>query len=163
MKTVVRSLALASLFLLSAGGASAGVTVVFSNSENYSDLPFASGDREEVLNEVSAHFAHLAAALPAGQELKVEVLDIDLAGRIEPSTRGTQEIRILRGGADWPHMHFRYTLEAGGQVLSSGDERLSNMTYLDRMNRYPRRESLRYEKQMLDEWFRNKFVAQRAS
>jgi hypothetical protein len=32
------------------------------------------------------------------------------------------------------------------------------MTYLDKLNRYSSGETLRYEKQMLDEWFQARFA-----
>lgn len=159
MKTVLRSMALAGLCLLSAGSASAGVTVTFSHPENYVDMPFSPTDREQVLKDLTEHFGKLAASLPPGQDLKIEILDLDLAGRLRPNFRGSgQDIRIMRGGADWPHLHLRYTLESGGQVLASGEEHLSNMNYLDRINRYASGDTLRYEKQMIDDWFKQKIV-----
>jgi hypothetical protein len=85
------------------------------------------------------------------------VLDVDLAGRMYPR-RGGDEIRVMNGGADWPRLHLRYTLEAGGQLLRSGDDELSNMNYQDRINRYGADDALRYEKQMLDEWFAKRFA-----
>src|SRR5438128_1156562 len=128
MKPVIRHLALAGLSLLSCAGASAGVTVSYVHPENYADMPFASWEREQVLKDLTEHFNHLGKSLPAGEDLKVEVLDLDLAGRLHPNFRSTaQEIRILRGGADWPHMHLRYSIESGGKVISSGDAQLNNM------------------------------------
>jgi hypothetical protein len=152
-----RHLALAGLFLLSAGGASAAVTVTYIEPEHYGEVPFASWEREEVLKDLSAHFDRLGKDLPPGQDLKVEVLDLKLAGRLR---RGSaREIRVLTGSADWPRMHLRYSLESGGKVISSGESRLSDMSYLDRANRYAAGERLRYEKHMIDEWFKKTIVA----
>lgn len=162
MNTNLRTLALAGLVLLSAGAASAAVTVAFSHPENFQDLPFAPTDREQVLKDLSEHFTLLGKALPAGQNLRVEVLDLDMAGRIHPNFRGHQDIRVLRGGADWPHMKLRYSLESNGQVIASGQDDLSDMNYLDRLNRYSDGDSLRYEKRMIDDWFKQKFVARKA-
>lgn len=158
MKSAIRSLALASLFLVSAGGASAAVTVTFVQPDQYADLPFSSWDREQVLTDLREHFTKLSKTLPAGTDLKIEVLDVDLAGRIYPNFRGGHDLRILRGGADWPHMRLRYTVEQDGKVVSSGEDKLSNMMYLDRMNRYFTGDPLRYEKQMIDEWFKEKIA-----
>ncbi|MES2148254.1 MAG: DUF3016 domain-containing protein [Pseudomonadota bacterium] len=160
MNSAIRSMALAWLALASAGSAMASATVTFSHPEQYADLPWSSSDREQVLKDLGQHFDKLAAKLPAGVDLKVEVLDVDLAGRIYPTFRGPSEIRVLRGGADWPQIRLRYSLEQGGKVLSSGEERLSNMMYLDRMNRYVGGDTLRYEKQMLDDWFKEKILKQ---
>lgn len=146
---------LAAFALLLAGAASAGpATVTFANPEQFSDLPFDAMKREQVLADVSEHFSALAKTLPAGQELKVEVVDFDMAGRSVPHSRGANEIRVLRGGADWPTMHLRYQIVQDGKVLKSGDDTVKNMDYLMNINRYASGDTLRYEKQMLDNWFK---------
>lgn len=161
MNTNLKHLALAGLVLLSAGGASAAVTVAFSHPENFRDLPFSPIDREHVLKELGEHFALLGKRLPPGQDLRVEVLDLDMAGRIYPNFRGREDIRVLRGGADWPHMVVRYSLVSNGQVIASGEDQLSDMMYLNRINRYSDGDTLRYEKRMIDDWFKEKFAARK--
>jgi hypothetical protein len=161
MNTTLKHLALAGLVLLSAGGASAAVTAAFSHPENFRDMPFGQYDREQVLRDLGDHFARLGKDLPPGQNLRVEVLDLDLAGEIRPNFRGRQDIRILRGGADWPSMVLRYTLESNGRVIASGEDRLSDMGYLQRINRYSDGDTLRYEKRMIDDWFKAKFSRRR--
>lgn len=149
--------ALSAALSFAASNAIAVVTVTFTQPERYVDMPFASWDKERVMKDLRGHFDKLGATLPQGQDLKVEVQDIDLAGRIEPNTRLGHDIRVLKGGADWPMIQLRYSVEADGKVLKSGDERVSDMTYLDRgthLNRYSANEPLRYEKRMLDEWFK---------
>ena len=154
MKPLLRQLALAGLFLLSAGAAPAAVTVSYDHPENFTDLPFTPWDREQVLKELAEHFQKLGKALPPGQDLKIDVLDVDLAGREQPSRRGAHEIRVLKGEADWPRIHLRYSLEAGGKVIKSGDAQISDMMYMGRLNRYSDGDTLQYEKQMLDDWFK---------
>ncbi|WGG49910.1 DUF3016 domain-containing protein [Rugamonas sp. DEMB1] len=143
--------------LLAGAGARADVNIHYVEPERFSDVPFSPVERERVLKQLSEHLAKLGRQLPAGQTLKVEVLDVDLAGRMYPR-RGGDEIRVMNGGADWPRLHLRYTLEAGGQLLRSGDDELSNMNYQDRISRYGGDDALRYEKQMLDEWFAKRFA-----
>jgi len=87
------------------------------------------------------------------------VTDLDLAGRVEPRRRSMQDVRILRGGADWPTMALQYALHQDGKVIASGSGHLSNMLYLEQMNRYAGSDTLRYEKPMVDEWFRKTFGA----
>ena len=99
--------------------------------------------------------------MPPGEDLQVEVVDLDMAGRLIPNFRASQDLRVLRGGADWPHMKLRYTLSANGQVISSGEEQLSDMAYLDHINRYSDGDTLRYEKRMIDDWFNKKFGVKR--
>lgn len=162
MKSVIGKLALAGLLALGAGAASAGVTVNYVESDKFSDLPFAQWERKEVLDDLAGFFAELGKTLPAGQDLTVEVTDIDLAGREYPNTRSGRDLRILKGGADWPRMELRYTLSANGQVVKSGQEKLSDMNYMQRSSRLSDNDRLRYEKRMIEEWF-NKAILQKKS
>ena len=160
MKTV-RIAALGGMLLLAAAGASAGVTVTYAQPEQFSDVPFAPWERERVLKELSKHFAKMAQGLPAGQDLTVEVTDIDLAGRTWPSIDTGRDIRILNGRADWPHLSMKYSVTQDGKVVRQGEEHLNAMNYLNRFNRYTSSEELRYEKQMLDEWFKDRIISAR--
>lgn len=153
MTPLIRQLAFAGVCLLSAGTALAGVTVNYVEPDKYADMPFEPWEREDVLKGITEHFQKLAKQLPADQNLTIEVLDIDLAGRIHPGMRSGRDIRILHGGADWPHMRLHYTLDAGGRVIATGDAELSDMMYLNRLNRYSDGDPLRFEKQMMDDWF----------
>ncbi len=154
MKTGFHHAAAAALLLAVAGSATAAVTVTFVNVDKYTDMPNYEGDKKTVLDGLESHFKTLAAGLPAGQDLKVEVFDVDLAGRLDPM-RTTRELRILRGQADWPRMSLRYTIEQGGKVIKSGTDNIADMTYMDHLNRYNGSDALRYEKKMIDDWFKN--------
>ncbi|MCA1247535.1 DUF3016 domain-containing protein [Massilia sp. MS-15] len=162
MKSVIGKVALAGLLALGAGAASAGVTVNYVDSDKFADLPFAPWERKEVLDDLAAYFAQLGKSLPAGQDLVIEVTDIDLAGREYPNSRGAHDLRVLKGGADWPIIELRYTLSANGQVLSSGNAKLTDMNYLNRINRVSDGDRLRYEKRMVEDWF-NKTILQKRS
>jgi hypothetical protein len=153
MKPVIRQLALAGLFLLSAGAASAAVNVTYNQPDKFADLPFSKWDREDVLKQLTDHFVKLGKALPQGEDLNVEVLDVDLAGREYPARASARDIRVMRGGADWPRIDLRYTLVANGKVLKSGEAKLRDMDYLHHISRYSDGDALRFEKQMIDEWF----------
>ena len=148
----------AMVFAMFAVSTQAAVTVTFTNPEKYADVPFATQDKQEMMTELQRHFEKLGAQLPAGQELRIEVLDIDLAGRIEPSARATRDLRIIRGSADWPVITLRYITELQGKVLKSGEERIADQNYTTGFNHYSSSESLRYEKQMLDRWFKKTFL-----
>lgn len=154
MKHLIPCAAAAALLFGAAGSATAAASVKYAQPEHFADVPFATTDRERVLKELSGHFDTLAAKLPPGQELKVEVLDVDLAGQVRYDYPSNPNLRVLRGQADWPQMRFRYTIEQDGKVVKSGEERVSDMSYLQRMNRYTGSDTLRYEKQMLDDWFK---------
>jgi Protein of unknown function (DUF3016) len=153
MKPSLSSTALLALLALAGAHAFAASNVKFVEPDKFSDMPFPTWEREEVLKELDAHFAKLAKSLPAGQDLKVEVTDIDLAGTDFPGRMG-RDVRILKGGADWPRINLKYSIEAQGRTLASGEARVADMNYLRQHNPYPSNESLRYEKRMLDQWFK---------
>ncbi len=66
-----------------------------------------------------------SAISTAGQVLKIDVLDLDLAGTVRPARRGAGDIRIVRGGADAPHIRVRYALTAGGPKSSRAPRKRS--------------------------------------
>ncbi len=140
------------------GAAGAAVTVTFVKPESYADMPWSAQDRERVLKDIEKHFASLGAQLAPGQDLKLEILDLQLAGRMAIDRRGPENYRVLRGGADWPSMRLRYSLESNGAVLKSGEDRLSDMDYLHHGNSLTANTPLRYEKRMIDDWFKSKFA-----
>ena len=149
---VVGCLAAAALPLAVAGSA----TVSFVNPERFSDIGFAQTDRQFNLQTLERHLQALAQRrLPSGQVLKVEVLDVDLAGEERPSRRTGRDLRIVRGGADWPRIKLHYTLEADGRTLRSGEETLSDMSYLQSFTGVYRSDPLSYERTMLDKWIQS--------
>ena len=141
------------------GAAEAAVTVNFVKPENYGDMPFSPQAKARVLAELQEHFTKLGGKLPPGQDLKLDILDVDLAGRMAFSRRGPEDFRIMRGQADWPRMRVRYVLESKGVIIQSGEEHLSDMDYLHHGNFYTSNTTLRYEKRMIDDWFRRKFLS----
>ncbi len=158
MKTVLRQVVIAALLLVSASAASAAATVTYAQPDRFSDVPFTPWERERLLKELSEHFDKLAARLPAGQELSVEVLDVDLAGQTWPTRMSGRDIRVMNGRADWPSIKLRYTISQAGQVVTSGEENIRNMSYMQGSNRYYSNDALRYEKKMLDDWFRERIA-----
>ena len=161
MKNVIQKLGASALLALAAGAASADVTVNYVQPDRFSDLPFTSWEREAVLKDLTEHFAKLGAQLPPGQNLRVEVLDVDLAGREYPN-RGPRDLRIVKH-IDWPRIDLRYVVEQDGRVLGSGEAQLRDMSFMDRVTRYTDSESLRYEKRMIDDWFYSTIVPRERS
>lgn len=160
MKRQTRLWIAAALMLAAAGAASAGsVKVSYQEPDKFIDVPYWEQDRAQMMKELTAHFEHLGKQLPANQQLNITVTEIDLAGRVEPRRNTLRDIRILRGGADWPTMQLKYALEEGGKVIASGDSSLNNMDYMHGINRYRSSDLLRYEKPMLDNWFKTTFGA----
>lgn len=151
-------LALLGACLLMAGSARAGVIVNYVHPEEFSDLPRAPYQREQALDDFAAHFKDLGKALRPDQELSIDVLDIDLAGREQPNRFGSDEIRIMNGGADWPRMRLHYALSEHGKVVASGDAQLSDKGYAEHINGYPHDARWPYEMQMIDAWWRKTIV-----
>lgn len=148
---------LAALALLASSSAWAGVQVSFEKPDDFSDLPFSTREREQVLAGLAEHFQWLGKGLRPGQDLKIEITDVDLAGREDLARRGAFDVRVMTGRTDWPRLRLRYELAQNGKVIASGNAALSDMSYLQRINRYSSNDSLRYEKQMIDDWFKDTF------
>jgi hypothetical protein len=140
-------------------------SVTFVNPEHFADIgPYING-REAAANmtQIAQHIEQLAARrLAADQVLEVDVLDVHMAGYLDPRTGRNEPYRVMLEGY-WPSITLRYRLMVGGTVLASGEETASDMAYLHFINRYPDSDRLRYEKRMLDNWFDSRFVEQQTS
>ena len=156
MNKLTQLAALAVFSVAASASAAAAVTVSYVNPDKMTDVPRDTRDREWMKTLLIEHFTTLAARLPAGQDVKVEILDIDLAGDVFPRV-AIHNVRVFKGRADWPSIHLRYSIAQDGQVLRSGERRLSDSSYLMSFNTY-RNEIYGYEKQMLDDWFRKEFA-----
>lgn len=127
------------------------VEVSFKPADQLSDVGRGI-DRERHVKALADHFESLGARLPDGQVLKVEVLDVDMAGELRPMRRG-DEVRVMKGAADWPKIDLRWSLDSGGRTLKSGQERLSDMAYLDHALRRGETSPVAYEARLIDRWF----------
>jgi hypothetical protein len=155
MKSSMCKAAFAAVCVLGAGAASAGVAVNYVNPEKFTDLPTGEWEREEVLRELVKHFDKMAKDLPAGRDLTVNITDIDLSGREYPGRRASGDIRVREGKSDWPYIEIHYTVSANGQTLDSGVSQLRDQTYLLRPTKLSMEtDNLRFEKRMLQDWFR---------
>lgn len=159
MNKLIHLGALALVLLAASASASAAATVTYVSPDKMTDVPRYKGDRESMEEELRDHINKLSAKLPAGQELKVEILDIDLAGEVFPRV-AIRDVRVYKGLADWPHIYLRYSIEQDGKVLRSGERHLTDSNYLTGFNHYGS-EIYAHEKQLLDDWFRKDIVPAR--
>src|SRR5882724_13614831 len=121
MKLHSRIVLVGGLLAASLSAQAAGVVdVKFTQPANYIDAGRSPAEIDRTVSALDTHFKHYAAALPAGQTLHIEVLDVDLAGTV--ITRPVADVRLVQGRADLPHITLRYTLEADGRTLQSGEE-----------------------------------------
>jgi hypothetical protein len=159
-----RSPLAATVLIAVASAASAGTAEVrFVAPQQYADAEragFGALERERTLVALRRHFEALAARhLPADQVLQVEVLDVDLAGELRPALRaGAHDTRVLKGRADFPRLHFRYSVQRGGATVDSGEARLADLDYLRGSAAHADRyEALAHERRMLARWFDERF------
>lgn len=154
----MRFLGLTIVAVLANGAAHAAADVTFKDADGYIDATFerprSERNQREVQDAVRKMFSELADKILApGQTLTVEVSDIDLAGRIEPMFAMADDIRIM-DSITWPRLKFRYAVREGGAVVTAGEADIHDFDYLNGFNRSFDSDRLRYERQMLSDWFR---------
>jgi hypothetical protein len=155
MKSTVCKAAVAAVFALAASAASAEVTVNYVNTEKFADLPTGDWERKKVLEDLAAYFKKLGEDLPKGQDLNLNIYNVDLAGQEVPGQRATGDMRVRDGKNDWPLIELQYSLTANGQIIDNGDAKISDVAYLQRMmKRAYEMDELRFEKRMVQEWFK---------
>jgi len=159
------SFSLAFFLVANATSASAGtVTVSFVEPENYSDANLWGGYGPKAdrwtLDEFGRYFETLGTRyLGPQQVLRLEILNIDLAGKFEWWRRNAYKLRSLRDVYP-PRFTLHYTLYEGGQKVAERQETVSDPNYLANPGIYflPS-DPLRFEKAMLADWFRARFEA----
>lgn len=144
-----------------AAPALAGVDVSFIDPEHFTDIKqreftTTDADRQRILDDLRSHIEGLGARLQPLQTVTVEVLDIDLAGKVDPVPL-KQDLRTAPEFAA-PRIKLRYVFEEGGQVIASAEEWVSDDNYLNHPTLRTNSDPLRYEKYMLDNWFEQRFV-----
>jgi hypothetical protein len=164
MEVMMTSQSIATTFVLLAAAAAAQaggtVQVSFVEPDKFTDAANNKFEIPATLKEIEQHLKGLGARyLSEGQVLNVEVTDVDLAGNMRPTRRNAGEIRVVRGSADWPRIKLSYVLEANGQTLKRGEEVVADLNYSGHGANYGTPEPLRYEKQMLEYWFKARFTA----
>ncbi len=156
-------LAGAALLAACAGANAAALHVVFVQPDTYTDAGYRSAlpsdkERSQVRQDLGEHLAKLAERLLApDQTLKIEVLDIDLAGRIDPRS----DLRVVTDVTP-PRIRLRYALARNGQPVAGGEEVLSDLNFMTPGNRYSSGDRLRYEKALLDAWFEARIAQPRS-
>ncbi|TVL50602.1 hypothetical protein AYI98_08055 [Shewanella algae] len=94
----------------------------------------------------------VSSSLKDNQKLELTVTDVDLAGDVRPTFGATaNDIRVVKNVYP-PKISFSYRLLEGDQVVVAGDEKLTDMQFLDHVDRI-NSDSFRYEERMLKDWF----------
>ena len=149
------------LSVLASASSHAAVSVRFVNPERYTDAgSYGGGSTEATVAEFSAYLQKLGERfLAPGQNLSIDVLDIDLAGQYEPWRGAMSDVRIMRDITP-PRIKLRYVLTEKGRRLRNGEEDISDMNYQMTSGRSGS-DRYGYEKALLDDWFRRTFPRNR--
>jgi hypothetical protein len=134
------------------------VEVSFDHPEKFTDvkdadIPSVEG-RDAILGKIRAFLVSSAGPrIPEGDKLTIIFTDIDLAGEFEPRHSGPNNPRVLTENYP-PAFDFTFSVtDASGKVVREGSEHLRDAGYLLRAS-VDSIGSLRYEKDILEEWAR---------
>lgn len=154
-----RGLAFAAVVAFMALPLHAAVTVSYGNPAAFTDVGDSNNDPDEVMLTLARHLERLGDRYLAAQgNLKIEVLDVDRAGR--PRMNLPTQIRIISGRGDMPCIDLSYTLNGGDEPSQPRRERVCDPEFLRSLApQYSEHDPLVYEKRMLEQWFRERFAA----
>lgn len=146
--------------------AKAEVEIIWQEPKKFTDVRATNesrkGFRESTFKKLDEYIAELAEYLPEGHKLSMTVDNLDLAGQVWPASfvglgHSGSDVRLIKS-IDIPRMSFTYQLlDEAGQVVQESAVKLKDMSFQDRHNPFFDSESLRYEKNMIRDWFKDEF------
>lgn len=168
MKKFLMVSALAGLF--AAGSAVAGnydrVNISWHDVENYKDINPAEETvarfNKRMFSSFERQFVQLAKKLPEGYTMKVVVTDVDLAGRVLPTNKGSLRLTRVIEHNFKPSISLSFAVfnAEGKQVLSSQDVNLDSKV----THRAPRRQHMHrefsYDNYFVKKWFNDSVLPQ---
>ena len=142
------------------------VSVIFVEPQNFTDVKEDSwsDNSSDLLDQIQKFMCETGESYMAtGMNLAIKVTDITLAGKFEP-WRGARfdNVRIVR--AIYPpsiKLEFRLT-DGKGNIIKEGTREITDLAF-EMRTAWPTGDSLRYEKDMLRDWFREEFGSLRKS
>jgi hypothetical protein len=142
------------------------VSVIFVEPQKFTDVKYDSwsDNSPDLLDQIQKFMCETGESYVAtGMHLAIKVTDITLAGKFEP-WRGPQfdNVRIVR--AIYPpsfKLEFRLT-DGKGNVVKEGTREISDLAF-EMRTAWPLNDYLRYEKDILRDWFRDEFGRLRKS
>lgn len=158
MKPLFVACVCASLVLGSGAALAGPVQVAFVHPETFTDAGDGDRDTHTSLQAIADYLQWLGQRyLPPEQSLDIEVLNVDLAGKVLPTFRWGI-VRVVGQPVDWPRITLRYRLHADGQTLGNGEASIADMAYSMHLGSYTGLDALSSEKRMLKSWFRGQFA-----
>lgn len=148
-----------SLGNVSAEPQAGAVTVEFLQPEKYTDAGADSfgGYSASTLASLRKYIEHTVPRyLQAGQQLSIQITDIDLAGSFEPWCGPGRDVRIVRDVYP-PRINLQFEWrDADGHILGQGKKTLRNLAF--QMTTVARdSDALRYEKALINDWLATQF------
>jgi hypothetical protein len=132
------------------------VRVAFVDPEAFTDASLYAGQPVQrdspVLADLRRILERLGRRLPGDRVLEIEVLDVDLAGYFEPWRIRAPNARVLTPATS-PRIRLRFALLHDGHVVASGEDTVTDASYLLRPSAVRSLDLLRYEEPMLRDWF----------
>lgn len=154
---------------LSAPSLWADSKISWDKTDQYTDIEAAEENQKKFedrfFKSLEKHLDGLAKSLPKGQKLWIKMTDVDLAGRVLPAqplgSVSPRDIRVVKHFY-FPELEFSYHLsDADGKVLKSGDAKIKDMSFSDRLRtRSQKRDAFDYEKRLLSDWYKETFPQQ---
>ncbi|MBL0122986.1 MAG: DUF3016 domain-containing protein [Betaproteobacteria bacterium] len=152
MRTLLRCLVL-SLALMGLP-AVASVEASFLPADQYADIGEGI-DARRAMKEIQGHLVKLGTRyLRPDFRQSIDVVEVDLAGNMKMVGRRTDWVRVLNGKVDAPLLRLRCTPRLGKQVMSRGEDTLTDPMYLDHSVVYSASTPLYQEKALLKHWFK---------
>lgn len=113
---------------------------------------------ERVKREFSEIFQQLASQLPDGYNWQATITNIDLAGDVDYFVGGAgNPLRVVED-IHSPAITFKHVLtDQQGEVVISTETKLRDMGFMHSLRSTNDDDAFRYEQQMLQDWFDNKF------
>ena len=143
------------------------VTVTFVDPEKFTDVKMSSmesdKDRDFILGEIKDFIVEKAPRhMDEGQTLEVTITNIDMAGDFEPwHGARMHDIRIIKDIYP-PRIDLGFKLTgADGTVVSEGARQLCDSTFMMSASLFSTNDSLRHEKQLLENWLQKDFPEKR--
>lgn len=135
------------------------VSIKWLNQDKYTDVrpsnESKSRFKKRVFSELTEQFEKSAAkTFPEGYHLKIDMLNVDLAGDIDyffsPSHQAVRVIKEIYS----PKLTFNYQLlDGNGTVIKAGEEKVRDMGFMNSSVPLRHRNSeFSYEKRLIDKW-----------
>lgn len=143
-------------------GAGSAVNVSWGDPNEFAELRYSQNRRIAVQGDWVVELAEymqkqVAKAVPAGERVDVEILDLQRAGQFEWMRTQNDDVRVMRDVYP-PRMTLQFKRTAAdGSVISEGERKISDLAYLQGPSPFPSSDPLRYDKRMIDTWIRREF------